>query len=237
MRADIKAWIKHSDSSAGRGVRQLYSLFRSIEMPVIPVFYQLLALLHVGTNQLFSRIVQFTYFTPMFKSRIKGTKRRMVLSCGMPQIIGKLNISMGDDVRISGISTFCARPSTSIQPELIIGNNVDIGWQNMLSVGTRIELQDDVRLAGRVFLAGYPGHPMDAKSRALGKSDTIDQIGDIVLREGAWIGTSATILAGVTVGRGAIVAASSVVTKDVPDLVLVAGNPARVIKSLGGGDK
>jgi galactoside O-acetyltransferase len=48
----------------------------------------------------------------------------------------------------------------------------------------------------------------------------------------AWIGNSACILKGVTVGEGAIVAALSVVTKDVPPYHVVAGNPARVVKDL-----
>ena len=140
----------------------------------------------------------------------------MRLSCGMPQIIGKLQITVGDDARISGISTFCGRPSHGSTPKLIVGNNVDIGWQNTFSVGTKIVLEDDVRLAGRVFLAGYPGHPRECKARALGKPDNLDQIGDIVLKQGVWVSTGVTILAGVTVGQGAIIAASAVVTKDVP---------------------
>lgn len=52
----------------------------------------------------------------------------------------------------------------------------------------------------------------------------------IVIEEHVWIGTKATILKGVTVGTGSIIAAGAVVTKDVPPHCLVAGNPARVIK-------
>lgn len=50
------------------------------------------------------------------------------------------------------------------------------------------------------------------------------------IKDNAWIGMSAIILKGVTVGEGAIVAAGSVVTKDVPPHTIVAGVPARVIK-------
>lgn len=54
----------------------------------------------------------------------------------------------------------------------------------------------------------------------------------IVIHDGVWIGSRALILPGVTIGRNAIVAGGSVVTKDVPDDTLVGGSPARIIRSL-----
>jgi acetyltransferase-like isoleucine patch superfamily enzyme len=58
-----------------------------------------------------------------------------------------------------------------------------------------------------------------------------------LVRKGASIGSSATILAGVTVGEKAIVGAGSVVTKDVPPGAIVAGNPARVLRTISSGGK
>lgn len=54
--------------------------------------------------------------------------------------------------------------------------------------------------------------------------------GDIRIGHDVWVGTGAMILAGVTVGNGAVIAARSVVSKDVPSYSVVAGNPARVVK-------
>ena len=54
---------------------------------------------------------------------------------------------------------------------------------------------------------------------------------DVHIEEGVWVGCNATILKGVTVGRGSVVAAGAVVTKDVPPYTIVGGNPAKVIKS------
>ena len=54
--------------------------------------------------------------------------------------------------------------------------------------------------------------------------------GDVVIGNDVWIGMGATILSGVTVGDGAVIAACAVVTKDVPPYAIVAGNPARVKK-------
>jgi acetyltransferase-like isoleucine patch superfamily enzyme len=54
----------------------------------------------------------------------------------------------------------------------------------------------------------------------------------IVIERNVWIAAGAIIIGGVTVGENAVVAAGSVVTKDVPPNTLVAGNPARVIRSI-----
>jgi serine acetyltransferase len=54
--------------------------------------------------------------------------------------------------------------------------------------------------------------------------------GDIIVENDVWIGAKATIMSGVRVSNGSIVAAGSVVTKDVPPYAIVAGNPAKVVK-------
>ncbi|WP_060586152.1 hypothetical protein [Aeromonas schubertii] len=93
-------------------------------------------------------------------------------------------------------------------------------------------LGDHVRIAGRAFLAGYPGHPLDAEARARGEPDQESQVGDIILEDHVWLATGVMVMAGVRIGRGTVVAAGSVVTRDLPADVVAAGNPARVIRSL-----
>lgn len=63
----------------------------------------------------------------------------------------------------------------------------------------------------------------------ISRNDAISK-GNIVIGDDVWIGYGATILSGVQVGQGAVIAAQSVVTKDVPAYAIVAGNPAKVIK-------
>ena len=60
----------------------------------------------------------------------------------------------------------------------------------------------------------------------------LEDIQSIWIEDGAWIGDNATILKGVRVGQGSVVATHAVVTKDVPSYTVVAGNPARVVKKL-----
>ena len=228
----LKNWVKTDNSQLGKLVRKLVFGIKHIEFPVIPLFHKGLYATHRFMQNLLHSATQFFYFTPMFKSRISGTKKRLSLYCGMPQIFGPLEIYIGDDVRMSGITTFCGRAVSKQTPELRIGNNVDIGWQNAISVGNKVIIEDDVRFAGKIFLAGFPGHPVDCELRAQGLPDTDDQVGDIIVKKGAWVGTGSTIIAGVTIGEGAIIAANSVVTKDVPPFTLAGGNPAKVIRAL-----
>ena len=54
--------------------------------------------------------------------------------------------------------------------------------------------------------------------------------GDIIIKNDVWIGTNCTILDGITIGNGAIIAAGSIVTKDVPPYAIVGGNPAKIIR-------
>ena len=70
------------------------------------------------------------------------------------------------------------------------------------------------------------------KNVTINKGATILSPGKVVIEENAWIGIGAIICPGVTIGRNAVVAAGAVVTKDVPDNVVVAGVPAKVIKKI-----
>ena len=63
----------------------------------------------------------------------------------------------------------------------------------------------------------------------MNKSD----VSPVVIEDYVWIGMNSIILKGVTIGKGAVVAAGSVVTKSVPPMTVVGGNPAEVIKKVG----
>ena len=89
-----------------------------------------------------------------------------------------------------------------------------------------------MRIAARGMLSGYPGHPLDPEARARGLPDSDDQVGDIVLEQDVWLATGVSVMPGVRIGRGTVVAAGSVVTRDLPPMVLAGGIPARVIREL-----
>ena len=88
-----------------------------------------------------------------------------------------------------------------------------------------ITIEDDVFIGPHCVLA-TEYHPEEPTTRhsLLTKP--------IVVKRNAWLGANVTVLAGVTIGENAIVAAGSVVTKDVPDNMVVAGSPAKVIREI-----
>lgn len=106
-----------------------------------------------------------------------------------------------------------------------IGKNVFINFDCVFLDLGGITLEDNVLLAPKVSLLSE-GHPISSENR---HSLTV---GHIHIKKNAWIGANATILQGVTIGENAIVAAGSVVSKDVPDNTIVGGIPAKFIKKI-----
>ena len=227
----LKQWAKNSPNPVARAIRNNWVRLNTLELPSIPVLHKGIYMVHKLVVNLFQSLTRRLYWSPVFKSQITGGKKLFLYS-GMPQVLQPLSIQMGEGCRVSGISTFSGRWCSSERPQLIVGDNVDIGWQTSIAVATEVILEDNVRMAGRAFLAGYPGHPLDADARAAGAPDTEDQIGKIHLKKNVWLGTGVTILPGVTIGENTIVGAGSVVTKDLPANVIAAGNPARIVRKL-----
>lgn len=228
----IKKWVKAEQHPMARGLKSLHSQMHNFEIPAFSLVFKPLRLSHLLMTNTLSAFARVLYWTPMFKTRLSSPCKRLYLFGGMPLVLGPLDISVGDNCRLSGQTTFSGRWSGSKTPQLIIGNNVGIAWQTTIAVGSKVIIGDNARIAGRGFLAGYPGHPVDPVARAKGQPDLDDQVGDIILEQDVWLGSGVTVMKGVTIGRGTIVAAGSVVTQSLPAYVLAGGVPAKVIKPL-----
>jgi acetyltransferase-like isoleucine patch superfamily enzyme len=230
-----RQWAKASEAPAARLVRQLAGPVRDASLPPIPGLHRALYATHRILTGGLKDLVRRLYWTPLFQSRLETPAPGLFLYGGLPLILGKLRIELGEDCRISGQTTLTGRVS-SADPVLEVGSNVDIGWQTTIAVGTTVTIGNNVRIAGRAFLAGYPGHPLDPADRAAGLPDREHQVGAITLEDDVWLATGVTVLAGVTIGRGTIVAAGSVVTRDLPAMVLAGGVPARAIRAIEPGE-
>jgi acetyltransferase-like isoleucine patch superfamily enzyme len=128
---------------------------------------------------------------------------------------------IGDDVKIG---TF-----VEIQKGAKIGNRCKVSSHTFVCEG--VVLEDDVFIGHNVTFIN-DRYPRATNGEGLLQSEADwDCIGTLV-KSGASIGSGATLLCGITVGENALIGAGSVVTKNVPPNTVVAGNPARVVKSL-----
>jgi acetyltransferase-like isoleucine patch superfamily enzyme len=118
-----------------------------------------------------------------------------------------------------------------------IGNNTYIGNSHIISA-TEITIADDVIISWGVTIVDHDSHSIyweyrmhDVKDWKLGyKRWNNINMKPVFISNKVWIGFGVSILKGVNIGEGSVVAANSVVTKDVPPYSIVAGNPAKIIK-------
>ncbi len=230
----LKRWVKERRHPLAGIAYRAAARFRGFSVPVVPGVHSTLYAGYVATRSALATASRILWWTPLLKSRLAGPAPRLFLYGGLPLILGPVTICFGADCRVSSQTTISGRSACSVTPELTVGANCDIGWQTTIAVGRRVVIGDNVRIAGRALLAGYPGHPLDPAERAAGLPDTEDQVGDIILENDVWLATGVIVSAGVRIGKGTVVAAGSIVTRDLPPRSLAAGAPARVVRTIEG---
>lgn len=119
----------------------------------------------------------------------------------------------------------------NFHPEIHIGKNCNFGAWNNVTATNRIEIGDNLLTGKWVTITDNSHGETDlATLQHPPLMRLVTSKGSIVIGNNVWIGDKATILPNVTIGDGAVIAANSVVTKDVPAYSVVAGIPAKVIK-------
>lgn len=112
--------------------------------------------------------------------------------------------------------------------EICIGRNVFINQNCTFYDLGGLEIGDDVMIGPNVSIitSGHPVEPTGRRAITIGNP--------ISIKRNVWIAAGATIIGGVTVGENSVIAAGSVVTRDVPPNTLVGGNPAKIIRTIKG---
>jgi acetyltransferase-like isoleucine patch superfamily enzyme len=168
------------------------------------------------------KAVKFVWFT-----LVCGLMRIVIFPQVRAEIMRLCGAKIGKDCIIGNV-TFSNLYHYGFS-KLFIGNRVFIGDESMLDVRGGISLNDDVTVSNRTIIVshinvGYASHPLQ-KYYPCRESQ-------VVVKNGAYIGTAAILLPGVTLGKMAVIGAGAVVTHNVPDGNVAAGIPARTIRKI-----
>lgn len=147
-----------------------------------------------------------------------------------PAIMGNGRIEIGDHVDIASPCSMIVGFGSDESPHLRLGDHVRIGSHNTICVARSVTIGDHCRTGPFVAIYDTDIHPRDAMLRRA-EYAPIDAAAcaPITIEDDVWLGVGAIVLKGVRIGRGAIIGAGAVVTRDVPAYAIAAGNPARVI--------
>ena len=173
-----------------------------------------------------------------YKSRIFQTFGKDVSLGRNTTYIGEKYISIGDNTSIGDNGRLTAygyyeKTKQHFTPLLTIGNNCNIGEQSHITAINCIMIGNNVLTGPRVLITDN-AHG-DSLFKLLDTAPTegfLYSKGKVVIEDNVWIGEGAMIMPCVRIGKGSIIAANSVVTKDIPSYSVAAGIPAKIIKTM-----
>ena len=127
-----------------------------------------------------------------------------------------------------------AYPLDGKSTSITIGENVQINDYVHITGVKKVAIGNNVLIAGKVYISdsshgNYSGSECDSHPLSIPKERLLFYK-EVVIEDYVWIGESVSVLPGVTIGKGSIIGANSVVTKSIPEFVIAAGNPAHLIK-------
>lgn len=158
---------------------------------------------------------------------------------GMP-VVGMAKgsrICIGDRVVLCSDSRFTALGVNhhvvlrTLHPgaEILIGNDCGISGGSICAA-VRVELGNECLLGANVTIADTDFHAIKPDGRRFNKNSQAIGAASVKIEDNVFIGTGAVVLKGVCVGRNSVIGAGSIATKDIPSDVIVAGNPAKILK-------
>jgi acetyltransferase-like isoleucine patch superfamily enzyme len=142
---------------------------------------------------------------------------------GKPKVVNQGTMTFGDRVRLD--SSVATLELVALRGGLLeIGDNVFINYGSSLVASTHVRIGNDSLIGTHVMVMDTDFHRVEDKAY-----DTSGK--PVILEERVWLGNRSMVLKGVTIGHDSVVAAGSVVTSDVPPRSIVAGVPARVVRT------
>jgi acetyltransferase-like isoleucine patch superfamily enzyme len=167
-------------------------------------------------------------FSLAMRSSFESLGARTRLSLPV-QLVGTERIALGSRVYFGpGCWLLTHEPGGRLE----VGDDTSIAGYCVLSAATSVRIGRSVLFARNVYIADHRhGFELDGTPII---DQPLQEIRPVVVEDGAWLGQNVVLLPGVTVGRGAVVGANSVIREDVPPRSVVAGAPGRLVRRLSG---
>ena len=180
--------------------------------------------------------VKNTFYTGMISKKFRYFGEGSFINGKFRLLVGGNSISVGSNCEFGNniqLTAWAQFSGEVFSPSLTIGNDCGIGDDSHITCINQVKIGNNVR-TGKKILITDNAHGASLKE-LLDINPHIRPMfskGPVIVEDNVWIGEKASIMPGVKIGRGSIIAANSVVTKDVPAYSMVAGVPARLIKEL-----
>jgi len=202
----------------------LFKRFLSIILHAKLLFYRLIA-----TKVM--EVSEYSYVNKTTISDFMRSKERIKLGNNVKLhanlLLGEFDeFKIGDNVQINQNVTIGAR-SQAVEPFLTIGKNCDIGPGTLIDCSHRVEIGNDVIFSPNISIYTHL-HNYEKKDILIREQG--ESTAPVIIEDDVFIGKGATILMGVKIGKGAVIGAHSVVTKDIPEYAVCGGVPAKLIK-------
>jgi acetyltransferase-like isoleucine patch superfamily enzyme len=225
-------FVALSDHWFARLLRKLYQGIDGFSVPAPRVITAPLLALTIAVRTTYYFLRRVFIAEPLFKVYCTRYGRHLHTGIYIHWVQGKGELLIGDEVSIRGKCSFFFAARYSETPRMLIGDHTGIGHNCSFTVGKEIRIGKHCRFGSAVVVFDAPGHPADPVARLAGLPSTDSEVRPVTIGDNVWIGTGAVIFPGVTIGDGSIVAMGSVVMTDVPRNTMVAGNPARQVRTL-----
>ena len=231
MLEELKRRLKRRETPFDAWLYDTLVSLRSISMPAVGPLHRTLYRERAIRLGLWDRLTKGLYYEPLFKSQCASVGRRFRIERGggdgIPAIVGKLEMHIGDDVRMMDRITLAGVGAGPCR--LTIGDGAYIGPQMLISVARQVSIGKHA-LIGAHLVTDNPGHPIaDVGRRIRGDALSAAEARAVTIGDYVWLATGVHVYPGCCIGDGAVaLPGTHIAAMEVPPFTLLSGNPARI---------
>lgn len=177
-----------------------------------------------------------TFYSWMISQNLNKHGKNTIIGLGT-RLNAPKYVSIGNNVKIGRRCViecwdhYHAGANFKMCPNLFIGNNSAIGDESHISCARKIIIGNGVRMGRKIFITDNNHGSSERNMLDIVPFDRpLTSSGPVIIEDNVWIGEKVSIMPNVTIGKGAIIAANAVVTKNIPQYAVVGGCPAKIIK-------